>query len=204
MGHTMFVKREEIVMRKRSVRVLGIFVLVLFLAATAVFAKGIQSVGFLAGFMSGNLRNKDDYEVIPLMVSFGFDLKPLSEKIGIKTKGILEFEVEPFLSPVIGPDSNLETGVNLLFKYGFPLNSRLMPYVKFGAGPSFMTQHTRGQSTQFNFVDSVGGGVSWLVKDNMSLDLEYRFRHLSNCGIDKPNSGINSQLFLAGVTYRFK
>jgi len=190
-------------MSGRVVRLLSVATLVLFLTNTVVSAKGVQSVGFLTGFMSGNLKQKDDYEVIPFMVSFGFDLKPLAEKIGIKTKGVLEFEVEPFLSPVIGPDSNLETGVNLLFKYGFPLNSRLMPYVKFGAGPSFMTQHTREQSTQFNFVDSVGGGLSWLVKDNMSLDLEYRFRHLSNCSIDEPNSGINAQMFLAGVTYRF-
>ena len=170
----------------------------------AGYPKGLSSIGFLTGYMKGDLEAKPDYEVVPLMLSFGFDLKPLARKIGIDTHGILEFQVEPFINPVLEPETNIETGVNLLVKYAFPLNDKLMPYVKFGAGPSFMGMDTREQSTRFNFVDTAGAGFSWFIKNNFSLDVEYRFRHLSNCSIDSPNKGIETHSVLLGFSYKFE
>ncbi len=184
----------------------GVFIFILvfsFLMSGLGFAEGLQSVGFLAGYMEGDLKKQDDYQVVPLMVNFGFDLKPLTRKIGFEPKGILEFQIEPFLSPVLGPKTNLETGVSLMFKYGFPLTERLMPYIKLGAGPSYMTLHTKEQGTQFNFVDTGVAGLSWMIKDDISIDCEYRYRHLSNCSIDDPNGGINTQAVLMGFTYRY-
>jgi len=35
------------------------------------------------------------------------------------------------------------------------------------------------------------------------LTLEYRYRHASNCSIEHPNRGIETQFFLAGVAYKF-
>ncbi len=177
---------------------------ILFSAAGDLFAEGLSSVGVLSGYMTGDLKTQDDYEVIPFMVSFGFDAKPLAEKIGIHTEGILEFQVEPFLSPALEPEKNLETGINLLLKYGFPLSEQLVPYIKFGAGPSYMTLHTYEQGTQFNFVDSAGAGLSFKIKDRMYFDCEYRFRHLSNCSIDDRNGGINTHTILGGFSYRFQ
>ncbi len=168
------------------------------------YSKGLSSIGFLTGYMKGSLEDKPDYEVVPLMLSFGFDLKPLAEKIGVDTKGILEFQVEPFINPVIEPENSIETGVNLLIKYAFPLNKKLMPYIKFGAGPSFMGMDIREQGTRFNFVDTAGAGLSWFIKKNLSVDLEYRFRHLSNASIDSPNRGVETHSVLMGFSWKFE
>jgi hypothetical protein len=191
-------------MEDRIIKAWIIFIFITFIGTGVSFADGIDSVGFFAGYMEGDIDGPDDYRAIPLMVNFGFDLKPLLEKIGLRSEGIVEFQVEPFLSPIIEPEANIETGVNLLFKYAFPLAESFMPYIKIGSGPSFMSLHTREQSTQFNFVSSGCAGFSLFVKDNMSLDFEYRFRHLSNCSIDHPNSGINTHAILAGCTFRFE
>jgi len=188
----------------RVTRVGIVFIFLTFIAASSVFAGGFDSIGFFTGYMVGPLKGSDDYKVVPLMVSFGFDLKPLLKKIGLNSEGIVEFQVEPFLSPIIEPESNVETGVNLFFKYAFPLSESFMPYVKFGSGPSFMSLHTREQSTQFNFVTSGCAGFSLFIKEDMSVDLEYRFRHLSNCSIDHPNNGINTHAGLVGCTFRFE
>jgi len=168
------------------------------------YSEGLESIGILSGYMSGDLKQKDDYQLIPIMVSFGFDMKPLAEKIGINTKGILEFQIEPFLNPVFSPDAEIEAGVSFLIKYAFPLNEKLMPYLKFGAGPSFMSLDTREQGTKFNFVDSAAAGFSWFLKEDLTLDVEYRFRHLSNCSVDEPNGGINTQSILMGLSFRFE
>ncbi|MCD6539138.1 MAG: acyloxyacyl hydrolase [Candidatus Omnitrophica bacterium] len=187
---------------RRSLVLISLFGII-FLPFNRVFAKSLNSVEFLSGWLSGDLREKDDYRVVPLMLSFGFDLKPLAEKIGIRTKGILEFQLEPFLNVVTSPDNNVEAGLGLLLKYAFPLNKRFMPYIKFGAGPVYISQHTREQSTQFNFVDTAGVGFSWFYRENLAFSFEYRYRHLSNASIKHPNKGIDANSFLMGISFFF-
>ena len=191
-------------MKTNIAKVLVVFMLALCWEVSLVYAEGLESVGFFTGYMTGDLKNQDDYEGIPLMAAFGFDLKPLAEKIGIRTKGILEFQVEPYISSVIEPSTEVETGVGFMFKYAFPLSESFMPYLKIGSGPAYMTLHTREQGTQFNFVSSGCAGFSWFFKEDASLDCEYRMRHLSNCGIDDPNGGINTEAVLVGMTFRFE
>ena len=78
-----------------------------------------------------------------------------------------------------------------------------MPYVKFGAGPVYISQHTREQSTQFNFVDTAGVGFNWFYKENLAFSFEYRYRHLSNASIKHPNKGIDTNSFLVGMSFFF-
>lgn len=66
-----------------------------------------------------------------------------------------------------------------------------------------MTQHTNEQSTQYNFIPQIGGGVSYDWKEDVSFDFEYRYRHLSNANRKLPNDGINMNMFLAGVTWKY-
>ncbi len=186
--------------RKKKILLIFVFVFLCFFSASA-FA--IESLGVMWGYLNADLKDKSDYEAVPLMVSFGFNAKKAAAKIGIYTKGILEFQIEPFLNPVIRPDANAEMGVDFLIKYAFPLNKKFFPYAKFGVGPVFMTQHTREQSTQFNFVDTAAAGFSWFIRKDLSLDLEYRYRHLSNAGIKHPNHGIGANIVLVGFSRYF-
>lgn len=163
-----------------------------------------SSVGFLSGFTYGELDSRDDYENIPFLLSYGFDLRPLASKIGINTKGVLEFQAEPFIGAAISPENDYEAGISFLLKYGFPLNKKLMPYLKVGTGPMFLGISNKEQGSEFNFIDSAALGFSWFLEDDISLDCEYRFRHVSNAGLDDPNKGIEAQTFLVGVTYGFE
>ncbi|MFC1514302.1 acyloxyacyl hydrolase [Candidatus Omnitrophota bacterium] len=190
-------------MKKLIMRILFVF-LVFSAVSSAGFALELESVGFLSGYMSGDLKAQDDMEVVPIMATFGFDLKPFAEKFGIQTKGILQMQIEPFISPIIEPSSNVEMGLATMFKYAFPLTETFMPYVKFGSGIYYFTLHTREQSTQFNFASSAVAGFSWFFKKDISLDCEYRFRHVSNASIKSPNSGINTETLLMGVSFYFE
>lgn len=162
--------------------------------------RALREVAFTSGFAWGNLKEQDHYEVIPLMVSLGFDLKPILAKIGLYTKGLFNINVEPFLGYVISPNNNAELGCSFLLKFAYPLTKKIRPYIEGGSGLIYLTQHTREQSTQFNFVDQGGVGLSYLFKDNLSLNVGYRFRHISNASIKEPNSGINSDMILCGVS----
>lgn len=164
----------------------------------------LQSIDFLTGYATGNLKAKRDYDFTPLFVGLNFTLKPALGKINFKYPGLLQFVLEPFISYVYSPDNNMEFGNNFLIKIGvLPETSKFQPYVKGGVGVVYITQHSLAQSTQFNFNEYGGAGMHYFFKKNMAVTLEYRFRHLSNAGMRKPNSGINSQFALCGFTINF-
>ena len=167
------------------------------------YSFAIDSLDITTGYFQGNLRNKDDYEGIPLMFGMNFDAKPVFEKIGIKTEGELNWIVEPFINTIIGPNSNVEVGCNFLIKYAFPLTERFRPYFKGGLGALYMSQHTEEQSTQYNFLPQVGGGFQFFLNDKTALNLEYRYRHLSNASFKSPNKGIDVSMGMVGVTFYF-
>ena len=66
------------------------------------------------------------------------------------------------------------------------------PYVEAAVGFHLLSHSSIGEhrmSTAFQFGDHIGVGYRFGAK--ASYDLGYRFQHLSNAGIKRPNSGIN-------------
>jgi hypothetical protein len=167
-------------------------------------SRALNSVEMLTGFSWGKVQTKDTYNMIPVSLAFNFDIKPLAKKIKLNLKQALQFQIEPFFGFISQPDSNVEFGNSFWIKMGLvPDNWKLQPYVKGGVGFDYMTQHTREQGTQFNFIEHVGGGIQYSLTKNTSLIIEGRWRHLSNCSIKDPNHGINTYFALTGISYKF-
>ncbi len=166
--------------------------------------KCLEGVEFLTGFGWGKLRRKGNYHLTPFMVDFDFNLKPLTQKLNFNPSQLLQFQIEPFISFVSQPDINVEIGTSFLLKIGIlPQTSKFQPFILIGPGMLYMTQHTREQSTQFNFIEQAGIGMHYFFRKNIAFTLEGRFRHLSNSGIKHPNTGINTQFVIAGISYQF-
>ncbi|MBU1121874.1 MAG: acyloxyacyl hydrolase [Candidatus Omnitrophota bacterium] len=163
----------------------------------------LDSIEVFSGYLEANIREKNEYQGIPLFIAFNFDANPTFSNIGLEPEGDLNFVVEPFFHTIISPDLNIEIGSNFLMKYSYPLTERIHPYAKGGLGVVFMTQHTREQSTQYNFLPQVGGGIQFFLNEITALSLEYRYRHLSNASFKRPNKGIDTNLILTGISYFF-
>jgi len=164
--------------------------------------KGIE---ILTGYGVGKLRSgQGTLHVAPVFVGLDFDIKGIFEKIHLASPGLMEFVVEPFASYIVDPRSNAEVGTNFLIKIGIlPETAKFQPYFKGGVGMLYMSLHTIEQSTQFNFNEYAGLGMHYFFKKDMAFTLEYRFRHVSNGGIDSPNTGINTNFAVCGVSFRY-
>lgn len=184
-----------------KIKFIAIFICLVFISSNTYALDGVE---ILSGYLTADLDQKGAYEVIPLFFALNFDAKPIFSKIGIKPKGRLNFVLEPFLNTVVGPDPNIEIGSNFLIKYTFPLSKKIRPYAKGGLGVLYMSQHTREQSTQYNFLPQIGGGFHYFIDDNTALSFEYRYRHLSNASFGNPNAGIDAKVFLGGISFFFK
>jgi hypothetical protein len=102
--------------------------------------KGIEC---FTGFAQAKLKSKGEYNTSPFIVDFDFDLKPLIQKIGLNSSSLIQFQLEPFITPVYQPNSNVEIGNSFLLKIGLlPDNFKFQPYFRGGAGMVYITQHT--------------------------------------------------------------
>jgi len=166
--------------------------------------KWLREVGLLTGYGTASLDDQSDYEIIPILPQFGFDINPLARKLHVNPRGTIVGVVEPLMNVVISPGTNAEVGCSFLLKYSDHITSRIAPYIEGGFGIIYTTQHTHEQSTQYNFLSQVGVGLQFFLNEKFALTGGYRYRHMSNAGIDSPNRGINHHFALFGVSYFFK
>jgi len=167
--------------------------------------KWLRELSLLTGYGTASLDKKSaDYEIIPILPQFGFDINPLAERLHLKPRGTIECIAEPIMNVVISPDTNAEAGISLLLRYSDNITSRIAPFIEGGTGMIYTTQHTHEQGTQFNFLLQAGAGIQYFFNKNFALTGGYRYRHTSNAGISDDNEGINHHFFLVGLSYFFK
>jgi hypothetical protein len=101
-------------------------------------------------------------------------------------------------------DGNLgwDFGFTPLVKISYPWGP-VLGYIEGGAGIIWENIDSRAYSHCFNFSPQVGAGLDIKIYRNYALSLAYRFRHTSNAGLYAENPGVNSNLFMIGVTYYY-
>ncbi len=174
-------------------------VLFILCASSPLFAATLKEFSFYTGRGIADIREKGDYEVVILGLRFGFDMNPLFRN---RIKGLFTFNIEPFLSPVINPDNNLEFGCHFMLRYGYRWE-KFMPYVEAGTGFMYTTQHVREQGTQWNFSSQGGVGFYYFFKDDLALNIGYRYRHFSNLSVEEPNGGVDLNNVIVGISWFF-
>jgi hypothetical protein len=155
----------------------------------------------MVGYGSGGLPSKN-YEPILMLWHLGYDLKGLFKDLP-KYGGTLTGFLEPQINPVFRPEKDVEFGVGIGLKYMHPLTKALSGYVMASVGPYFITLQTQEQVNGFIFFDTASLGLSFFLTPKSAVDLEYRFRHMSNGGIRQPNDGINVNMVAIGYTLFF-
>lgn len=161
----------------------------------------LKEAGFYSGWGTAEVGDDGapkDYDNVYIAGRFGFNVKKWLNWNSMK--GALLFMVEPFVNPVVKPSSEYEAGCSLGLKYMFPLGDKFYPYIEGGTGGIYISEKTRRQGSHANFVDHAGAGLYYFIKDNLALNVGYRYRHISNLGIKRPNGGIDTNSVIGGVS----
>jgi hypothetical protein len=77
---------------------------------------------------------------------------------------------------------------------------RLVPYAELSLGIGGLDFDLDQQDDGFNFFLQGGVGAQWLLSRRTALGAGWRYHHISNAGTRRPNIGINSHLFLFGLS----
>jgi opacity protein-like surface antigen len=91
------------------------------------------------------------------------------------------------------------------FKFYFRPDSRLKPYAQVGAGFFFSRKPVPvPQSPSYNFIGDFGGGVTYSIDRTRTINVGYRYFHISNMNIGEINPGYNANVFYLGFSRFYK
>jgi opacity protein-like surface antigen len=120
-------------------------------------------------------------------------------------RGNLEVLAEPALIHVRNDESRSSTaaGLTAMGRWILAATPRLRPYVEAGAGVLGGRIDLPQMSCEVSFVLQGGAGALVFVADATAISLGYRFQHISNAGACRDNLGLNSSVFIFGISYFF-
>lgn len=158
-------------------------------------------LGFQSGYVWGELKHKDNLEIIPFSARLGFDI---NELVGMKGPNMLQLGVEPFVNTILAPENGIEAGLQIGLRYIASLNEFVSVFGEISSGPTYFGIDTFEQGDyRFNFLSRFSTGLDFAVTRLVSLQAGYRFRHLSNAKLSTPNAGINSNAFFTGISFKY-
>lgn len=118
-------------------------------------------------------------------------------------KGSLETGLEPWLQYYLEPSTATAEGLKVALRYHFLSASPIFPYVEVTAGAGGTSLNVPEKRSDFTFVLEAGIGLGYFLNDGVQLTGGYRFQHISNGNIEKPNRGFNSDAGVLGVSFFF-
>jgi len=180
---------------------------------TSLFTKKplFDEVGFTTGFGFGsNAQSLPEGTYRPIYFMGYFANHLLKPEFRNEAWGFPMFYVEPQFNLVTVQKPNgelnqeIEFGINNGFKQTFKFADFFQIFILVGSGPHFISVETTKQEKGFIFSDCFGAGGQWVFKSNLTLNLGFRLRHMSNAELFYPNGGINTYNYHFGFSYYLK
>jgi lipid A 3-O-deacylase len=118
-------------------------------------------------------------------------------------RGSLEGRLEGLVGVQFSPEGAFLIGFTPVLRYNVATGTRWMPFADVGAGLSLTDIGLPDLSTTLEFNLQVGGGCYYFVRDDLALGLQYRFLHISNNDMKRPNMGVNANVVYVGLSRYF-
>lgn len=163
--------------------------------------KGTKQFGVNVGY-GRSFNSNRDIRFAPVAPYFGY---VFTDPVGTGWyRGTGEYIVEGDFNYVYKGQKKYALGVGLLGRYNFiSCGEHWRPYVQVGLGMIGTNLAMRGFGSDFNFTASAGTGIQYFWDACNAVNLEWRYKHISNCGIDHDNAGLNLNLYQIGFSHTF-
>lgn len=188
----------------RPQRVFGAMLAVLLMLSSAGNAQaleaernGIESVGVRLAYGQGNRHGLVFASLVPTLSMF---LPPFFDRPLARYHLHASWVSEVIVSGITDGTSTVEVGVNpLFFSLRYDRGQALVPFIEGGEGLLYTDLRGERLGTRFQFSSQAGAGLQWFMRPRLALTLAYRLRHISNAGISRENSGLNTDFFMLGL-----
>lgn len=96
------------------------------------------------------------------------------------------------------------TGIGIApvgFQFNWDKNHAVQPFFKSSGGFMYFNERFPDErGVKFNFTLDLGVGLEFMITENASLTLGYKYHHMSNAHTGQINPGVDSNVFYTGFT----
>jgi hypothetical protein len=114
------------------------------------------------------------------------------------------FELAFELVPIFGqydPTSTYGFGITPLFwRWNFEPRGKVAPFAELAGGGLWTRDAVPERTTTSNFTAHAGYGIRYFFRPGRTLNISYRFHHISNGNRLERNPGVNAHVLLVGVS----
>lgn len=174
--------------------------------ATAGLAKGTWELSVMSGY-TYTYRRTDSHVTklkgVPVILGLGVvATDPIGESW---YRGQVTLGGEALFIQYVDPLTTYLAAFSPTVKYTFLASERWRPYIDAGAGLVWTDLGDRipEKGSQFNFNLQAGAGLSYFIVPTTSINLSYRYQHVSNAHTNEPNHGIDAGVVLIGISMFF-
>jgi opacity protein-like surface antigen len=118
--------------------------------------------------------------------------------------GSLELIAEPTYLKINRNESTNFVGLTAVGRWVFGTEGRVRPYVEAGVGAMVGESGTVQTDCDLNFSLQAGTGVLLFWSERNAVTVGYRLHHISNGNLCEGNRGLNSALFILGISTFFE
>jgi hypothetical protein len=161
--------------------------------------SGLRHIGFRVGY---GYSNQEGVEVIPLYVHAGW-LFPEVVDAPLRSWNLdFEYLLEGWIAGVDGPQDAIEVGINPIgFKLAYDAGQTVVPYFSAGVGILYTGLQGLKLGGPFEFDQTAGFGVEIFIEEGLAVTIGYRYRHISNAGIEDDNRGLDTNFGTIGLSW---
>lgn len=161
--------------------------------AAPVPAVGDYELGLQAGYQFGVTNNSQSVTFLPRVGRVMW----VKDDAHVVTLGI-----EGLFSHFFETNSAMELGGGPLLRYRL-VRDWVQPYAEVGVGMLYNDLKNFSLSSRILFSVAGAVGVQVPLGDRFGVTAGYRFRHISNAGQSSINPGLNSNIFVVGVSLTY-
>jgi lipid A 3-O-deacylase len=168
------------------------------------FKPGTQSVSLDvgAGYGVKIFGSRENHDLALTSLSYGYMLGSVKGE-DHWYRGNWELRGELFSGAQFSPTEDWLVGLAPHLRYNFAIGTRWIPYLDVGGGLSATSIGPPDLSHYFEFNLQAASGIRWFIRDNLALNIEARYLHMSSAGINRPNLGLNNVNGMLGVSWFF-
>jgi opacity protein-like surface antigen len=171
-------------------------------APRSIWANGVGH-GFRAGVVQAGFSLGAGLGFKTSRYNRSHDLALGSLRLSRTLGGNWEVLGELFGGTQTSPTSRTVVGVTPVFRYNFVTGSPWVPFVDGGVGLTYTSIRDDDLSTPLEFNVQVGAGAHYFFHEDRAVTLQYRWLHLSNAYLERPNRGTNTHLIYTGLSWFF-
>jgi hypothetical protein len=163
--------------------------------------SGVQEWGVKLGY---GTSQRGQVEIMPVYGQVGWAFPDLVD-VPLRRWGIdFKYLVEGWIAGIHTPKSDaVELGINpVTLKIAYDAGQQFVPFIQGGIGVMYTSlQDGLELGGPFEFDEVVGAGLDLFCTKQFALSIQYRYRHMSNAGIEDDNRGLDTQYVLLGFDF---